>query len=718
MALSPKMIRTQMARLKPLLKSCSLKTMRRGQELIGELMCAAKSDRFVEKRQDFEKFTSTWIVPKDERREGVILYLHGGGYTCGGVEYAKVFGITLAETFGVKVFCVGYRLAPEHPFPAALEDALESYQYLMGCGYGSKQIMLFGESAGGGLCYSLCLKLKEISIPQPSGIVAISPWTDLTLSGSSYEENRENDPSLTWDYLRFCIDSYTSQPENPYVSVIYGDLSSLPPSLIFAADNEMLRSDGESLHERLQNCGCASTLKIKADRWHAYIVYGVGEDRDDMEEIGNFLNRYLCRERKLRWLRLDNAAKIFPSTRSQRWSNVYRISFSMRDTIDVAVMQSALDVTVRRFPSIAARIRRGTFWYYLQQLEQAPTIREEVSYPLARMSRREARKCALRVIVYQNRIAVEFFHSLTDGSGGMIFLKTLIAEYLEQKYGTEIPFSQGVLDRVQQPSDEELEDSFQKYAGPVKGKRREKDAWRLSGTPEYDGFVNLTCFELSAQTVKEKAKAYGVSVTAYLCALLMYALQDMQKQQVPNIKRRKPIKVHVPVNLRNLFPSGSVRNFFLYTTPQLETRLGEYTFEEICCLVNHWMGLDITPRKMAMMVAGNVSSERILLVRLMPLFIKTIILKLVYFATGERKSCLSLSNMGNVQIPDEMKPYVSCMDFIIGVKATSPYNCGVITYADRLRWNVVRSTREPQLENALYQVMREQGLLPEVSSNG
>ena len=717
MALSPKIIRTQMARLKPLLKSRSLKTMRRGQELIGELMCAAKSDRFVEKRQDFEKFSGTWIVPKDERREGAILYLHGGGYTCGGVEYAKAFGVTLAENFGVKVFCVGYRLAPEHPFPAALEDALEAYQYLMHCGYGSEHIMLCGESTGGGLCYGLCLKLKEYAISQPSGIIAISPWTDLTLSGVSYEENRESDPSLTMDFLRFCAISYTSEPNDPLVSAIFGDLSSLPPSLIFAAENEMLRSDAQTLHESLQRCGCISTLKIKPDRWHAYIVYGVGEDRDDMEEIGGFLNRYLCRERKLRWLRLDNAAKIFPSTRNQRWSNVYRISFSMRDDIDVAVMQSALDVTVRRFPSIAARIRRGTFWYYLQQLEQAPTIREEVSYPLARMSRSEARRCALRVIVYQNRIAVEFFHSLTDGSGGMIFLKTLIAEYLEQKYAAQIPFSQGVLDRVQQPSKEELEDSFQKYAGPVKGKRREKDAWRLSGTPEYDGFVNLTCFELSAQCVREKAKTYGVSVTTYLCAMLMYALQNMQKEQVPNVSRRKPIKVHIPVNLRNLFPSQSVRNFFLFTTPQLETRLGEYTFEEICSLVNHWMGLDITPRKMAMMVAGNVSSERVLLVRLMPLFIKTLILKLVYFATGERKSCVSLSNMGNVPVPDEMKPYISYMDFIIGVKATSPYNCGVITYGDRLRWNVVRSTREPQLENALYQVMREQGLIPEISSN-
>ena len=718
MALSPKVIRKQMTSLKPLLKSCSLKTMRRGQDLIGELIGASKSHQYVVKKHVFENFNGSWIIPKDERRQGVILYLHGGGYTCGSVEYAKVFSITLAERYGVKVFCPGYRLAPEHPFPAALTDAMESYRYLIHCGYDPKHIILCGESAGSGLCYSLCLKLKEEMMAQPAGIIAISPWTDLTLSGSSYEENRESDPALTIDFLKYCVDAYTTQPENPLISVCNAELSQLPPSLIFAADNEMLYSDAQSLHHKLQKSGCTSKLKTKPDRWHAYVIYGVREDSDDLDEINVFLNRYLGRERKLRWLRLDNAAKIFPAARNQRWSNVYRISFSLNEEIDVAVMQSALDVTARRFPSIAARLRRGIFWYYVQQLEQAPVIRDEVSYPLARMSRDEARRCALRVIVYKNRIAVEFFHSLTDGSGGMIFLTTLVAEYLEQKHGTLIPVSDQVLDRVEEPGDEELEDSFLKYAGPIKGKRREKDAWQLRGTPEYDGFVNLTCFELSSQNVKERAKRYGVSVTSYLCAVLMYALQQMQKDEISNIHRRKPIKVHIPVNLRNLFPSRSLRNFFLYTTPQLDTRMGEYQFDEICQLVHHWMGLEITPRKMAMMVAGNVSSEKILLVRLLPLFIKNIILKTIFFATGERKSCLSLSNLGNISVPEEMAPYISHMDFIIGVKATAPYNCGVISYGDHLRWNVIRSTREPMLENAIYRVLLEQGLIPEISSNG
>ena len=138
-------------------------------------------------------------------------------------------------------------------------------------------------------------------------------------------------------------------------------------------------------------------------------------------------------KRVLRWLRLDNAAKIYPAARRRNWSNVYRQSVTLCENVDKAVLQSALDVTAKRFPSIAARLRRGLFWFYLQQVDEAPKIRHEQSYPLVFMSNKEMQKCALRVIAYRNRIAVEYFHSLTDGTGALIFLKTLTAEYLEQK---------------------------------------------------------------------------------------------------------------------------------------------------------------------------------------------------------------------------------------------------------------------------------------------
>ena len=715
MSLSVKTIRSQIQMLRPLLKSCSLETIRKGQNKLGELMENKYRRQVLVKERPFEKFVGAWVIPADERRQGVILYLHGGGYTCGDLEYAKGFGATLAVQCGVRVFCGAYRLAPEHPFPAALEDALESYQYLLSKGY--SRITLCGESAGGGLCYALCLKLKELELPQPSGIVAISPWTDLTASGGSYESNREVDPSMTAEQLDFYAACYTHDRLDPLVSPLFGELSQLPPSLIFVGGDEIMRSDAELMHEKLLEAGCRSRLVVKPERWHGYLLFNLEEDQEDFSTINEFLNLTMARENKLRWMRLDNAAKIYPAARRQNWSNVFRLSATLREDVDAVVLQSALDVTVRRFPSIATRLRRGVFWYYLQQLSAAPKVREESSYPLTRMSRDEIRQCALRVIVYRNRIAVELFHSLTDGNGALVFLKSLVAEYLQQKYGVHVPAEKGVLGRLEEPIDAEMEDSFLKFAGPVNASRRENDAWNLYGTPEPDGFLNLTCLQMPVQAVIAKAHEYGVSLTTFLAAATMMAIQNLQREKVPNRAKRQHIKVLIPVNLRKIFPSRTLRNFAMYTTPEIDPRLGYYSFEEICKAVKHRMGLDINAKQMSAKIATNVSSERLLIVKIMPLFLKNTVMKAVFNAVGERKSCLSLSNLGAVQLPEEMKPYVTRLDFILGVQATSPYNCGVLSYGDTLYLNIIRNIREPELEYHLHCVLRDMGIPVEVQSN-
>lgn len=715
MSLSAKTIRSQIQMLHPLLKSCSLETIRKGQNKIGELMENKYRKLVLVKERPFAQFMGAWVIPEDERRQGVILYLHGGGYTCGDLEYAKGFSATLAVQCGVRVFCAAYRLAPENPFPAALEDALECYQYLLNKGY--SRITLCGESAGGGLCYALCLKLKELELPLPSGIVGISPWTDLTASGESYELNRDVDPSMSIQQLDFYARSYTDDRRNPLVSPLLGDLSQLPPSLIFVGGDEIMRSDAEQMHEKLLKAGCKSKLVVTPDRWHGYLLFNLDEDQKDFTTINEFLNLTMARENKLRWMRLDNAAKIYPAARRQNWSNVFRLSASLSEDVDVAVMQSSLDVTVRRFPSIATRLRRGVFWYYLQQLSAAPEIRQESSYPLTRMTNDEMRRCALRVIVYRNRVAVELFHSLTDGNGGLVFLKSLVAEYLQQKYGVHVPAEHGVLGRLEEPIDAEMEDSFLKYAGPVNASRRENDAWNLYGTPEPDGYLNLTCLQMPVKAVLAKAHEYGVSLTAFLASAMMMAIQNLQREKVPNPLKRQHIKVLIPVNLRKIFPSRTLRNFAMYTTPEIDPRLGYHSFEEICKAVKHRMGLEINAKHMSAKIATNVSSERLLIVKIMPLFIKNTVMKLIFNAVGERKSCLSLSNLGAVQLPEEMKPYVKRMDFILGVQATSPYNCGVLSLGDTLYINIIRNIREPELEYHLHCVLRDMGIPVEVQSN-
>ena len=718
MELHAKRVRAQLNLFKPVMTSCSLEASRKGQDKLGELMTALHRSEIMTKNHDFQHFQGAWIMPQDQRRGGVVLYLHGGGYTCGSLEYAKGFSSVLAAECGVRVFCAAYRLAPEHRYPAAVEDALEAYQYLLKKGNAGHQILLCGESAGGGLIYALCLKLKELGLPLPCGLIGISPWTDLTGSGKSYEENREVDPSMSPELLQFYAKCYTDDPADPLCSPLFGDLTGFPPSLLFVGGDEVMLDDTRMLHEKLVKSGCRSKLIVAPERWHAYVLYCLSENMpQDFETINRFIDKVLSPARSLRWMKLDNAAKIYPAAKRRNWNNFFRISATLTEPVDTAVLRSALDVTARRFPSIAVRLRRGVFWYYLEQIPHPPAIQEEKSCPLAHVPFHEVRHCAFRVLVYHNRFAVEFFHALTDGTGGLTFFKTLLAEYLSQKHGLTIPAGDGVLGRLEEPDEEELEDSFLRYAGSVKASRRESTAWHLTGTPEKDGFKDLVTMMVPADALRRCAKAHGVTVTELVCAAMMQAICRLQAEKVPQRSRRRPVKVLLPVNLRNLFPSRTLRNFASYITPEVDPRMGDYTFDEICAAVHHRMGLENNPQTMRAKFAANVASEQSPLLRVMPLFIKNLAMKAVFDTVGECKSCLCLSNLGVVRLPEVMAPYVARMDFIIGVQAKAPHNCGVLTWNDTVYINCIRSIREPELELHFYRVLHQLGLPVKVESN-
>ena len=192
--------------------------------------------------------------------------------------------------FRSPVLCVAYRLAPEHPFPAALDDAMRAYNYLLTLGYKPEDVAFCGESAGGGLCFSLAVKLKEIGKCQPGCIVAISPWTDLTLSGASHITNAENDPSLTTARLREQADMYSADCTDPHVSPLFADLSGLAPSKIYVGSDEILLDDSVNMYNKLIEYGCSSSLTIREDMWHAYMLFGVKEAEADLKEACGFIS--------------------------------------------------------------------------------------------------------------------------------------------------------------------------------------------------------------------------------------------------------------------------------------------------------------------------------------------------------------------------------------------------------------------------------------------
>ncbi|MGX8693138.1 MAG: hypothetical protein ACSW8E_05200 [Clostridia bacterium] len=423
------------------------------------------------------------------------------------------------------------------------------------------------------------------------------------------------------------------------------------------------------------------------------------------------------RNRELRWLRLDNAALIFPAALRRHWSNAYRISFSFTGPVDPALLQQALDRVAPRFPSVIVRLRRSAFWYYLEELPRPPAVQADASRPLRGMTMADVRRCAIRVLYYRDRMAVEFFHAVTDGTGAMVFAKTLAAEYLRLSCGALIPAACGIKDLAEPPREEELVDSFREHAGPVAAPRDDRKVCRLRGTPEPDRFLHVTLGILDSEELAARAKAEGVTVTAWLCALLIRSILRIQAAKQPRRSRRKPVRVQIPVNLRRLYGGETMRNFVAVANIGVDPRLGDYAFGELVQIVHHQMQLAITPKNMAAVFTPNVRDERNPFLKIIPLPLKNLVMRIVFDRVGENVSTLSLSNLGRVELPDEMAPYVSRVEFILGPQASSPYNASCTSWQGNTYFNIVRNSVEPELEREFFTALVQLGFHVKIESN-
>lgn len=236
-----------------------------------------------------------WITLKETDQNKVLLYLHGGGYILGGPDSHRDIAWRLAEAAGMRVLVVDYRLAPEHRFPAAVDDATACYRWLLKEGFSADDIAIGGDSAGGGLAVATLVQLKNQGLPQPHCGILLSPWVDLTVSGSSVETNARADAILTPNALHTMAGHYLDDRDKtaPLASPIFADLTGLPPLLIHVGSTEILLSDSERLLDKLIEAGCSASLTIWPDMPHVFQVFAarIPEGKEAIEQLGEFLRR-------------------------------------------------------------------------------------------------------------------------------------------------------------------------------------------------------------------------------------------------------------------------------------------------------------------------------------------------------------------------------------------------------------------------------------------
>lgn len=413
--------------------------------------------------------------------------------------------------------------------------------------------------------------------------------------------------------------------------------------------------------------------------------------------------------KRKKWYRLDNAAKIFPSVTTKGRTNTFRVSMILDHEINSEVLQEAVEMVVKRFVNLNVKLKRGLFWYYFETNEARPIVVPESPYICQsyKIKQKENRNNFLfEVSYYQNRITLEIFHSLTDGMGAMEMLKSICYTYLNLM-GLKVYDEGLILTEQTEIRLEELEDSFLKNYDPsIKDNRSSGSALHFSGTLYDDSWLALIKGIINVKQLKEVCQKYNCTVTEFLGAAIVYSAY---KSPAVLEKKNKPFKLFVPVNLRRFFPTKSLRNFSLFVRSEISFNQ-DLTFQDILQKVQKDFSEQIQKEKLQAQIVSNVKIEKNIFMRITPLFLKELVLKIGYKTWGEDPNSVSFSNLGLIKLPKSMTQYVKRVNFTSGASQNSLIGIGVVSYNDSLVISISSAMVERDFQIALFRFLASEGL--------
>ena len=415
------------------------------------------------------------------------------------------------------------------------------------------------------------------------------------------------------------------------------------------------------------------------------------------------------------WFKLDNAAKLYPAVSTSRWSSTFRVSAELEEMVDPLLLQDAVNRVLPRFPALKVRMRTGFFWYYLEEIPQPLQVRADVGHPCMPFRYHQDNGYLMRVFYYRKRISAEFFHSLTDGSGGLIFIKTLTAEYL-RLCGHDVACDNGALDPASTPSPLETQDAFLHMPLPrCRISRKESRAYSLPATAEIPHTLHIIAASMPCDQMLAQARAHHVTLTEYLAGVMIYIIYQDQERRA--IRKRLPIRISIPVNMRAFYATPTLRNFSSFINPGVDPGLGEYTFEEILVEVHAFMRYHLNPKLLCATIATNVADEKNLFIRLVPLFLKNLVIGSVFRQSGDRLVSSTLTNLGATKMPTGSEDLIRRFEFQLGSPATPRCNCAALTCGNDLRLIFSSNIRETTLPREMLRFLVEKGIPVTVESN-
>jgi hypothetical protein len=410
------------------------------------------------------------------------------------------------------------------------------------------------------------------------------------------------------------------------------------------------------------------------------------------------------------WSKLDNAAKIFPANSKKSDTKVFRFACELFDAVDKQALQQALNITLEEFPLYKSIIKSGLFWHYFEKSRFEAIVTEENLPPCSTLYDKNNKTLLFRVMYYKKRISFEVYHALADGAGALQFFKTLIFRYITIKYKYALKDKSPVLD-IEASKTQKMDDSFQKYYTDAKSFQKKKGikAFKIKGMkiPEYR--ISVIEGVIPVDKILPKVKEYKSSLTIFLAAVLMCSINE----EIPIRLKKKPVVLSIPVNLRNYYYSQTSRNFFGVINVDYNFLKGGSELTEVIEALKKKFEENLTPQRLEKRINKLASLEHNFILRIIPLAIKDIILKIAN-SVVDRSYTSTLSNVGVINMPDDIKPFIYSFDIFV---STNKLQACVCSFENQLRISFTSAFISTEIQRRFFKTLTDIGIPVIIESN-
>lgn len=402
---------------------------------------------------------------------------------------------------------------------------------------------------------------------------------------------------------------------------------------------------------------------------------------------------------------VDNASILFLSLIKPFHTNSFRFSMTLKEPIDPEALQQAVNRIHKRFPSVIAAFRQDFFHYTQVASAQPPKVQPDTAL-LRAMTAEELENCALRVLYRDCTVSLEAFHALTDGNGTLTTFTTLISEYLQITKGITVPVGPTRLDVTDEPRAAETEDSYLRLQDSKPKHLPSRFSYLPAKPADSDWEARSNALTLDIQPLLDAAHRYDVTLNTFLTSALATSIMELQKKERAG-KRLKPVRIMIPIDLRRMIGSRTLRNCSLYTLPTMEGYQHDLPFAELCKIFDVQLKQQLSKENQSAMASYNVRTQNAWYFRYMPWKVKGALMRFGYRFFGESNSSMTLTNLGLVRLPEELYDHVTDIRCWLTPRVSSPYGCTVLSFNNKLTLNMSRFCLHDELGEIFFRKIKE-----------